>query len=62
MGHLERASKEVDMALKMNPEFREANKLYQRIHGKPWVPVKGKVVRPRPIAEGAKESAKDLDP
>lgn len=62
MGRLDEASKDVDTCLKMNPEFREANKLYQRIHGKPWVPVMGKVVRPRPIADGAKESAKDLDP
>lgn len=62
MGKLEQASTEVTMSLKMNPEFREANKLYQRIHGKPWVPVKGKVGRPRPIPEGAKESAKDIDP
>lgn len=62
MGKLEEASSQVNMALKMNPGFREADKLYQRIHGKPWVPVKGKVAQPRPIPEGAKESAKDLDP
>lgn len=62
MGKLEQASTQVGMALKMNPEFREADKLYQRIHGKPWVPVKGKVVPPRPLADGVKESAKDLDP
>lgn len=62
MGQLEAASKDVIMSLKMNPEFREANKLYQRIHGKPWVPVKGKIGRARPIPEGARESAKDLDP
>jgi len=62
MGKLEDASVEVDMSLKMNPEFREANKLYQRIHGKPWTPTKGAIARPRPIAEGAKESAKDIDP
>ncbi len=62
MGKIEAASKEVNMALKMNPEFMEANKLYQRIHGKPWTPVMGKMARPRPIAEGIKESAKDIDP
>jgi len=62
MGKLEQASEDVIMSLKMNPEFREANKLYQRIHGKPWTPVRGKVARPRPIPEGAKESAKDIDP
>lgn len=62
MGKIEEASHDVAMSLKMNPEFKEANKLYQRIHGKPWTPVKGKTARPRPIAEGAKESAKDLDP
>ncbi|MBI9079139.1 MAG: DUF3808 domain-containing protein [Pseudodesulfovibrio sp.] len=62
MGKLEEASSAVDMSLKMNPEFREANKLYQRIHGKPWTPIMGKAARPRPIAEGVKESAKDLDP
>ena len=62
MGKLEEAASHVTISLKMNPEFREANKLYQRIHGKPWTPVKGKVARPRPIAEGTKESAKDVDP
>jgi len=62
MGRLEEAAHDVVMSLKMNPEFKEANKLYQRIHGKPWVPTKGSVGRPRPIADGAKESAKDLDP
>ena len=62
MGKLDEASKEVVLALKMNPEFREANKLYQRIHGTPWTPTKGEVVRPRPLAEGAKESAKDIGP
>lgn len=62
MGHLEKASEEVIMSLKMNPEFREANKLYQRIHGKPWVPAKGVAQRPRLVPEGEKESAKDIDP
>ncbi len=62
MGRLEEASDAVDMSLKMHPDFREANKLYQRIHGKPWTPVMGKIARPRPTPEGAKESAKDLDP
>ncbi len=62
MGQLEQASTEVIMSLKMNPEFREANKLYQRIHGKPWVPAKGTAPRPRPVAEGERESAKDIDP
>lgn len=61
MGKLDEASKEIAMSLKMNPEFREADKLYQRIHGKPWAST-GQVVRPRPVAEGAKESAKDIGP
>ncbi|MDC0335431.1 tetratricopeptide repeat protein [Pseudodesulfovibrio sp.] len=62
MGKLEEASNDVIMSLKMNPDFREANKLYQRIHGKPWVPAKGSVSSPRPVADGVKESAKDTDP
>ncbi|QJB57965.1 tetratricopeptide repeat protein [Pseudodesulfovibrio sp. zrk46] len=62
MGRLEEASTQVDQSLQMNPEFREANKLFQRIHGKPWVPAKGQTIRPRPATDGAKESAKDLDP
>ena len=62
MGRLEKASEDVIMSLKMNPEFREANKLYQRIHGKPWTPAKGNITSPRPLAEGSKESAKDIDP
>lgn len=62
MGRMEEASSDVISALKMNPQFREADKLYQRIHGKPWEMPKGEVVKPRPAVEGVKESAKDIDP
>ncbi|WP_243545959.1 response regulator [Pseudodesulfovibrio tunisiensis] len=60
MGRLTEASDAVDKSLQMNPEFREAHKLYQRIHGKPWRPVPGRTQRPRPLPEGQKESAKDV--
>jgi tetratricopeptide (TPR) repeat protein len=62
MGRTEEASKEVICSLKMNPGFREANKLYQRIHGKPWETPKGDIPKPKPPSEGGKESAKDLGP
>jgi tetratricopeptide (TPR) repeat protein len=62
MGKIEEASSNVIMSLKMNPEFREADKLYQRIHGKPWTPVIGKPSTPRAIPEGVKQSARDVDP
>lgn len=60
MGHMEEAAKEVASALTMNPGFREANKLYQRIHGKPWEAPKG--AKPKSHPEGVKESAKDIGP
>jgi tetratricopeptide (TPR) repeat protein len=67
MSKIEDASKNVIISLKMNPDFREADKLYQRIHGKPWTPMTG---RPGARADaageelptGARESAKDIDP
>ena len=62
MGKLEPASAKVEAALRMNPDFAEAHKLYQRIHGKPWVPAKGSAAKPRVLPEGAKRSAKDLGP
>lgn len=62
MGRMDEASTEVTSALTMNPEFREANKLYQRIHGKPWEVPAGGVAKPRPHPEGIKESAKDIGP
>jgi CheY-like chemotaxis protein len=62
MDNVEEASKNVIMALKMNPQFREADKLYQRIHGKPWTPVIGKSSMARPAPGDGRESAKDVDP
>jgi hypothetical protein len=62
MGKIEDASTNVIMSLKMNPDFREADKLYQRIHGKPWTPVIGKMAAPRKTTEGERKSAKDVDP
>lgn len=61
MGKLESASDAVVMALKMNTQLREANKLYQRIHGKPWTPVAGNTVQQRHPADGV-TSAVDTDP
>jgi len=60
MGKIEEASTSVILALQMNPGFREANTLHQRIHGKPWTPAAGTPTRPRPVPE--KQSAKDIDP
>jgi len=62
MGEQENASTEVAAALTMNPEFHEANKLYQRIHGQPWTPPKGEKGKIRTIPEGTRESAKDIGP
>ncbi|QGY40991.1 DUF3808 domain-containing protein [Pseudodesulfovibrio cashew] len=62
MGRLEEASKEVTMSLRMNPAFLEANKLFQRIHGKQWEADKEQVFQQRPQVEGTRESAKDVDP
>ena len=62
MGKLDDASVEVVNAMEMNPDFTEAHKLYQRIHGKPWTPTKGARKKPHPAPEGVKESAKDLGP
>jgi len=62
MGKLEEASTEVTAALTMNPDFKEANKLYQRIHGKPWVPPKGQKAKPKAVQEGTKQSARDIGP
>lgn len=61
MGKLEEASQKVVDALARNHKFTEANKLYQRIHGKPWAPPAGKIPEPRPVHEGVKQSARDLD-
>ena len=60
MGKLEEASLNVIESLKMNPEFREANKLHQRIHGKVWTPTGD--IAPRPADKPESQSAKDLDP
>lgn len=62
MGKLEESSTEVVSSLSMNPNFREAHKLYQRIHGKPWTPPEGEAVKPRKLPAGARESAKDIGP
>ncbi len=60
MGKLEEASANVIESLKMNPEFREASKLFQRIHGKVWTPAEGTATRPAGIP--GSQSAKDIDP
>jgi tetratricopeptide (TPR) repeat protein len=62
MGKLDESSTEVIAALLMNHGFTEAQKLYQRIHGKLWTPPAGKIAKPRHAHRGTKESAKDLDP
>lgn len=60
MGKKEDAADNADLALRLNANFPEAAKLYQRVHGRPWTPAAGKTAPPRPANTNGPKSVKDV--
>lgn len=60
MGHKKEAADNADLALRLNANFPEAQKLFQRVHGRPWAPSAGKKPTPPRTGASTSKSAKDV--
>lgn len=60
MGDKEDAAENADLALRINANFPEAQKLYQRVHGRPWTPSMDAPSTAKKPAAQISKSAKDI--